>query len=113
MINPFAWVAWIKFGAVSVALVLVAYHLGHWNGEGVGYSKRDREVIAQVIAANSEIDKLHNALEDATARLNASRDQSATDAAASLADLPVALRNECASKCSMPNKARISLEAIR
>jgi hypothetical protein len=113
IVNPFAWIAWVKFGALAIVLVFASYKLGHWNGEGVGYSKRDREVMAQVISANAEIDKLHDALEDATALLNAGRDQAATDAANSLADLPAALRNECAVKCSMPNKARLSLEAIR
>lgn len=113
IVNPFAWVAWLKFGALAVSLIVASYYIGHWNGEHRGYAKRDAEVAAKVVEANAEIDKLHEALEDATARLNAGRDQSASDAAASLADLPAALRNECASKCSMPNKARLSLEAIR
>jgi len=113
MVNPFAWLTWIKIGAAAILAAWMGFKVGAWHGEGVGYAKRDQEVIAQVIAANSEIDKLHEALEDATAKLNAGRDQAALDVASNLKDIPASLRSECAAKCSMPAKARESLEAIR
>jgi hypothetical protein len=111
--NPFNFGLYLKAGALIVAVGFGAYQLGLWQGEGLGYAKRDRQIAAERDQINKQLDVLNAALDDALAKLDAGREQAAVNVAKTLKDITPAVRAKCSKECSVPKSTRDALEAIQ
>jgi len=113
MLNPFNIGLYLKAGAMIVAVGFGAYHLGHWQGETVGYAKRDQMIAAERNQINEQLDVLNAALDEALAKIDAGREQAAADVTRTLKDITPATRAKCSKECSLPQSTRAALEAIQ
>jgi hypothetical protein len=113
MPNPFNIGLYVKAFALIVAVGFGAYRLGIWQGEGLGYAKRDREIAAERERVNDQLDALNAALDEAIKQLEAGRDKAQTDVALTLKDIPPTVRAQCAKECSVPQSTRDALGAIQ
>lgn len=113
MPNPLNLGLYVKAFALIIAVGFGAYRLGIWQGEGLGYAKRDREIAAERTRINEQLDLLNTALDEAIKQLEAGRDKAQTDVALTLKDIPSAVRAQCAKECSVPKSTRDALEAIQ
>lgn len=111
--NPFNIGLYLKAAVLVVAVGFGAYRVGLWQGEGLGYVKRDRELAAERARINTELDVLHAALDEALAKLEAGREQASADVAKTVKDIPPAVRAQCAKECSLPKSTRSALESIQ
>lgn len=111
--NPFNIGLYLKAAVLVIAVGFGAYRIGLWQGEGVGYVKRDRELAAERARINTELDVLNAALDEALAKLDAGRDQASADVAKTVKDIPPAVRAQCAKECSLPKSTRSALESIQ
>lgn len=112
MAAGFGILGMLKLALVGMAAVYVGYLVGEWQGQTTGYNKRDQEVAEVTRQHNAAIEELNAKLTAARDQLETSRDERSVKIVKSLIDIPKAVRDRCASDCSLPADTIKHLEAI-